>query len=49
MEYNKLMDFSKKEEAILLKKVGQLQQISRENQKLRDEVKRLSEMKEVPA
>jgi hypothetical protein len=30
------MDFSKKEEKILLKKVNQLQQISRENQKLRE-------------
>jgi hypothetical protein len=48
-EYNKLMDFSKKEEIILLKKVNQLQMISRENQKLREEIRRLSELKEIPA
>jgi cell division protein FtsB len=39
------MDFSKKEEKILLKKVNQLQQISRENQKLREEIRRLSEIR----
>lgn len=42
------MDFSKKEETILLKKVSQLQQITRENQKLREELKRVAEAKEVP-
>lgn len=42
IEYNKLMDFSKKEETILLKKVSQLQQITRENQKLREELKKVA-------
>lgn len=40
------MEFSRKEEVILLKKVNQLQLASRENQKLRDEVRRLSEGRE---
>jgi hypothetical protein len=46
MEYNKLMEFSKKEEFILLKKVQHLQLATRENQKLREEIRRLSEMRE---
>ena len=42
------MDFSKKEEVILLKKVNQLQLASRENQKLREEIRRLAEAREAP-
>jgi hypothetical protein len=42
------MDFSKKEEVILLKKVNQLQLASRENQKLREEIRRLAEARESP-
>ena len=42
VEYSKLMDFSKKEEVILLKKVNQLQAATRENQKLREELNKLA-------
>jgi hypothetical protein len=43
------MDYSRREDIILKRKSIQLQQILKENQKLRDELKRVSEMKHIPA